>query len=537
MPVPSPERVARAHQADRQAVTKAAADAAAQAWARVEPAQIVDSWMAQLPQLTVVVGGAQLAAAQTADDYLDESADAAGLDPATDLEVDPQAFAAVASDGRGLGSLLMSPAFTVLSALAGGAGLASAVQLGGQHLDTIARTQVADAGRLADGVALAARKEITGYVRQVVGATCSRCIILSGRWYAYNAGFQRHPRCDCVHVPSTREQWRASKTVKTPREIYDSLSAAERQRAGWSLADQRAVEDGSDLMAVTNVKGVTAAGTSRQAGRLLPSDIYRLGGADRDAAIRLLREHGYLRGRVRPADPFKATVRDAATPGKVAERAKLSGGQSADTELVTLTDGRKVVHKRASDWGMIADPDVRADIIASADAEELASLLGQAIGAPVARVARANAEAVWVEYIADARIGVDGFYDSPGGIRLGLLDVLTANADRNGGNWLVVDGRLVGIDHGSGWLAQRLGDTPDEAARYAVNSPFGRAFVASGTSDTALWRAGGPLTRIELEEVRRRMLGLRGDFDRTGRGDWLDWSLQILDRLVSHARP
>lgn len=77
--------------------------------------------------------------------------------------------------------------------------------------------------------------------------------------------------------------------------MYDSLSVAERQRAGWSLADQQAIADGADLTAVTNMKGVTSSGAKRRAGRPLPSEIYKQAGS-RDEAIRLLREHGYIRG-------------------------------------------------------------------------------------------------------------------------------------------------------------------------------------------------------------------------------------------------
>lgn len=71
---------------------------------------------------------------------------------------------------------------------------------------------------------------------------------------------------------------------------------AERQRAGWSLADQRAIDEGADLIRVTNMKGVTSTGTRRSLGRLTPDQIYKQAGNNRDEAIRLLRQNGYLTG-------------------------------------------------------------------------------------------------------------------------------------------------------------------------------------------------------------------------------------------------
>src|SRR4029078_24859 len=133
--------------------------------------------------------------------YLDEFA------PLADVEVDPAGFAGRASDGGNLASLLYQPAITALMSIGSGAAVDRALAGGRANLDMIVRTQVADAGRGADQAALTARPQVQGYVRQIVGATCSRCVILAGRFYRWNAGFQRHPRCDCIHVPANRAQW------------------------------------------------------------------------------------------------------------------------------------------------------------------------------------------------------------------------------------------------------------------------------------------------------------------------------------------
>jgi hypothetical protein len=296
--VPTPEQ----HAAARQRVVTATAAVAADRWAQVDPAAIARSWTAQLPTLTAAVSAAQFSVADAAEDYLDEFA------PLADVEVDPAGFAGRASDGGNLASLLYQPAITALMSIGSGAGVDRALAGGRANLDMIVRTQVADAGRGADQAALTARPQVQGYVRQIVGATCSRCVILAGRFYRWNAGFQRHPRCDCIHVPANRAQWRETGRFHDPQQVYDSLSTAQRQRAGWSLADQKAIAEGADLTFTTNMKGVTSAGTRRSAGKLTPDQIYKRAGNNRDEAIRLLRQNGYLRG-----SPVVRTVRSDLT--------------------------------------------------------------------------------------------------------------------------------------------------------------------------------------------------------------------------------
>jgi hypothetical protein len=42
-----------------------------------------------------------------------------------------------------------------------------------------------------------------GFVRRVNPPCCGRCAILAGRWYRYDSGFRRHPRCDCTLEPTS----------------------------------------------------------------------------------------------------------------------------------------------------------------------------------------------------------------------------------------------------------------------------------------------------------------------------------------------
>jgi hypothetical protein len=287
--------IAARHAAAQTALARRAALETARLWAQVDPAGIGASWRMLIPRTLALVAAAQHAAAASADGYVGS---AIGAD--STARVVPAGFAGIASDGRPLITLLQQPVFTALRQIGAGAPAAQALNSGGYALDMIVRTQVADAGRTATGAAIVAHRHATGYVRLVVGATCARCLILAGRRYAWNAGFQRHPRCDCRHVPVAED---APGDVATdPRARFNALTVAEQDRL-LGKAGAEAVRQGADLAKVVNARrGIQTAAdgrlyTTEAAGRrprLMPEQIYREAGADRAEAIRLLRLHGYL---------------------------------------------------------------------------------------------------------------------------------------------------------------------------------------------------------------------------------------------------
>ncbi|GAB2951971.1 hypothetical protein GCM10027280_45450 [Micromonospora polyrhachis] len=190
----SPEAVALRHYRDRRRLIRAVAQTARDAWRRVDPANIAGSWHGELVRLLVTLVGAQQAAAQQADGYLSAVLASQGVAAEPVGLLVSSALTGVASDGRPLDSLLYQPVVTSLTAIGQGAPVGRALAGGYVHLDMIVRTQVADAGRVADQVATVARRQATGYVRMVVGRTCGRCLILAGRWYGWSTGFRRHPR-------------------------------------------------------------------------------------------------------------------------------------------------------------------------------------------------------------------------------------------------------------------------------------------------------------------------------------------------------
>lgn len=191
----SARSVARQHYDDRSRLVRGIDRLASRLWRTVDPLAIAESWAALVPALFTALVGAQRSAVEPADAYLDEVLAEQGLTTAAVGAVNVEALTGVASDGRELGALLNQPSLTTLVALSGGATLGQALASGEAAARMIVGTQVADAGRVADQVAMTARPDATGYRRMLVGGSCSRCVILAGRWYAYNAGFDRHPRC------------------------------------------------------------------------------------------------------------------------------------------------------------------------------------------------------------------------------------------------------------------------------------------------------------------------------------------------------
>lgn len=155
------------------------------------------------------------------------------------------------------------------------------------QLDRLVMSLVTDAARGAESVSIATRPRV-GYVRYVSPPCCSRCAILAGRFYRWSSGFDRHPGCDCTHLPTTDPR---SEFIQNPHDLVDKGLVT-----GLSKADQRALTDGADLNRLVNAKngGLRRANFGVGRTRLSPDSIYRAADGDRPTAMRLLRLHGYI---------------------------------------------------------------------------------------------------------------------------------------------------------------------------------------------------------------------------------------------------
>jgi hypothetical protein len=279
--------------------------AAGELWSETSLADLTGSWSAQVPLLVPVLSGVQSKAAAAGASYGASTLAQQGLYEAPAAFVNPTGFSGFASDGRTLEGLLYAPVPYVKNLIAGGMAPNQALASGGKFLTTITRTQVADAGRAAAGVDVAARPH-TSYVRMLNPPSCSRCSILAGRVYRWNAGFQRHPKCDCVHVMTTATAAaRSEGLVHDPYEYFKSLPEAEQDRV-YGKSEAQAVRDGADIFQVVNAKrGVkpggllTTEGTSRrgnfgrQGPRKTPEGIYAQN-LSREETLKALERYGYI---------------------------------------------------------------------------------------------------------------------------------------------------------------------------------------------------------------------------------------------------
>jgi hypothetical protein len=336
----------------QQVIVRMAVNRVQAVWRQINRGDITGSWQQLSPMLMGAVIDAQTQAARLADPYLDDVLEAEGADATAAGRVVPGAFAGIASDGRPLLSLLYQPVIDWKVRMLAGQSMEDAFRGSLSSALRITATQVADAGRGATSVGMAGRRTIQGYVRVVQPPACARCIILAGTEYGWNKGFQRHPRCDCIHLPTTliaRNQHRdrigadsSSPTTRPgggsagfldPRGYFNGLSRVEQDRV-FGEAGARAIREGADMGQIVNARrGMTTAdaygrrlaatreGTTTRGffyrqerardiargrvpadigrryrlttPRLMPEEIFRLA-ESRDEALAMLRRFGYL---------------------------------------------------------------------------------------------------------------------------------------------------------------------------------------------------------------------------------------------------
>jgi hypothetical protein len=228
----------------------------------------------------------------------------------------------VAGDGRPVESLLYGAVTRTKELVGSGQAPFAALQSSGKWLSSTTGTLLSDTARSAESLrAGVSVRPVTGYVRMLQTPSCPRCVILAGKWFKRNQGFQRHPGCDCRHIPSS-EAVGGDLTID-PDEYVASLSDAELDE--WiGEANAAALREGADLNQVVNAQrgmrtaqiggrsvlvtneGVTRRGfayqrlrfsgdptSSRRRPRLMPESIARVA-KSRDDYLRLLRANGYL---------------------------------------------------------------------------------------------------------------------------------------------------------------------------------------------------------------------------------------------------
>lgn len=367
----TPEQVALEHASQTGAIRAVAVAAALQAWSEAPRSDINEMltwWFGEgRDRIFTVTSMAQEMSAGFAPDYIIDSMAVQGYEISTP-RIDPSRFAATASDGRDLGDLLDQIPFSVVRRFQQD-DVTVEVSVGNAtpFVERIVNTQVTDASREADQVVItgsevtafapprptrvvqprqpAPRDDVDpvddptfdpfarrrreqeladakrrnpkpmGWIRMLTPPSCGRCAVLAGRWYGWNEGFQRHPNCDCRHIPVLEAD--GADYTTDPRVYFDSLSRAE-QDDYFGVAAAEAIRQGADIAQVINAQNraggsytvdgrqYTREGTTRkgyfggtEAGRKkvrrpTPVQIYRDANGDRDEAIRLLTRFGYI---------------------------------------------------------------------------------------------------------------------------------------------------------------------------------------------------------------------------------------------------
>lgn len=290
-------------------------------WARMGD-DFDQSWVTVGPRIKLLATSAQLGAARQGEIYVPKVLAETRQSAPAEGNVNAAAFAGIASDGRELDGLLYGAVTTAKTAVGQGKSPQQALATGSDWLGMLAQSIVADAGRMATSVGMAARPRVTGYIRMLGGSGCSRCAVLAGKWFRWNTGFLRHPRCHCVHVPAAESRagdWRTDPVAAIRAGKVTGLSEAQTKAILDHGADVSQVINATRGMDYARVfgrqmqitrEGITVRGVAgkrlgaihKAAGRrfresavfrLTPESIYAIGGG-RANTIRLLREHGYL---------------------------------------------------------------------------------------------------------------------------------------------------------------------------------------------------------------------------------------------------
>lgn len=268
-----------------------------------------EAWRDAVQSIANRLLGIQVSTASYADAYLNDVLESQNADPSAEGRVNPTAYADLTDGG---GSWLQALVFAPNSVRPRFADWSRFDFVA----NSILKTGLGDTARASVQSGMQARPSVTGYVRMLQGTSCARCAILAGRRYRSAVAFNRHKRCDCIHVPAAED---AEDWTTDPHEYFRSLSLEDQDRL-FTKAGAEAIRRGADLNQVVNARqGITVAqafgqtvqattvGTTRRglAGqrlqgrtpRLLPDEIFlqaeRLGW-DRAETLRQLRRFAYV---------------------------------------------------------------------------------------------------------------------------------------------------------------------------------------------------------------------------------------------------
>lgn len=229
----------------------AAVSAAVRLWSRVGEDFDASYSVIEAP-LLAVARTAQVRVADGAVRYIPEVlADTGQVSPPPVAMVRTTALVGAAGDGRDVGSLLYGAVTRAKAAVGAGAPVVEALSSGGAFLSKALATVLSDTGRAGERLGMSVRPGVGAYVRMLVPPSCSRCVILAGVRYKASAAFQRHPQCDCRHIPASESV--AGELTVDPQGYFESLTREQQDKA-FGRAGAEAIRSGADMNQVVNAR-------------------------------------------------------------------------------------------------------------------------------------------------------------------------------------------------------------------------------------------------------------------------------------------
>lgn len=266
-------------------------------WSRMG-SEFDQSWAEiRQPVLDTVRNGRLAAASQSVGYTQSVLAETGQTAPAVGALI-PAAFVEFTPSGSDVGVYLDSAVVRTKQAVAAGADTREALRKGGDWLTGSLLTLLADTSRDVVSADIAQRPLLTGYVRMLSAPSCARCVILAGKWFRWNEGFQRHPRCDCRHIPASENV--AGDMLTDPYEYFRSLSVKDQERL-FGKYEAEAIRDyGADIYRTMNIKmrGLGTPKSNRIYGTPMKRTVSDILERDpsRQFVIENLQYHGYITG-------------------------------------------------------------------------------------------------------------------------------------------------------------------------------------------------------------------------------------------------
>ncbi len=231
----------------------------------------------------------------TASVLRETGADASGIG-----SLNPAAFLSATPDGRTVSGLLDQVPIKAKLAVSQGLSAADALSTAGAWMSGSLLTLLADTRREVYGADIIQRPAVDGFVRMLNPPSCKDCIVLAGKFFRWNTGFERHPKCDCIHVPSAENA--AGDMTTDPYAAFKSMSP-EQQEKTFGRSEARALREGADIYKVVNQSNRKLSTANSRIDK-----IFRNAGT-RTNAVKMLQDQGFILSRGQTVVPLAPGVR------------------------------------------------------------------------------------------------------------------------------------------------------------------------------------------------------------------------------------